>query len=195
MAENNVILALDLAVQMGFCVGRPGEKPTMGSVSLRAASLHPGAKFCVLVDWLAPMLQMYRPFRLVFEAPMMAMPEGKTDEHGKRKGGNAKTLAALIGYSSHAEMLAHRWNVEVAQTASQTVRKHFIGNGRHPEPKPAVMAECRRRGWDPSDHNAGDAAALWDHSIFTYFPGSYRISYRNAIPTLTPFDPKTGEVR
>lgn len=195
MPENNMIMALDLAMQMGFCVGRPGEKPVMGSISLRANSLHPGAKFCALVDWLAPMLKMYRPYRLIYEAPMLTMPEGKTDETGKRRGGNAKTMLALIGYANHADMLACRWSVEVVAGAASTARKHFIGNGRHPDPKPQVMAECRRRAWEPQDHNAGDACALWDYACFTYFPNDYRISYRHAVPTLTTFNPETGEVK
>lgn len=178
MPDNNVILALDLAVQLGYCVGRPGEKPTMGSISLRSSSTHSGAKFCVLIDWLAPMLQVNRPFRVIYEAPMMSMPKGETDENGRRRGGNAKTMAALIGYANMVEMLCYRWDAQVVQSSSSTARKHFIGNGRHADPKPSVFAECKRRGWNPADHNASDAGALWDMACFQYFPDSYRLSYR-----------------
>lgn len=180
--SDNLILSLDLAQQLGWCAGRPGEKPLMGSVSLRSNSLHDGAKFCVLIDWLAPMLKIDRPFRVIYEAPMLMMPEGRTDETGRRRGGNAKTMAALIGYANMVDMLCCRWEVEVVKSASQTARKHFIGTGRHPDPKPAVFAECRRRGWDPIDHNASDAACLHDYACFLYFPEKYTRSYATPLP-------------
>lgn len=175
---DDYILALDLAQQLGYCIGRPGEHPIMGSISLRSASTHSGTKFCLLIDWLAPVLKTNKPFRVIYEAPMLMMPEGKTDEDGRRRGGNAKTMAALIGYANMVEMLCCRWDVQVVQSASQTARKHFIGTGRHPDPKPAVFDECKRRGWNPFDHNASDAAALWDMACFQYFPQLYTRSYR-----------------
>ena len=162
---DNVILALDLAKQLGFCVGKPGHKPTMGSVSLKTRSLHEGAKFCVLVDWLAPMIKEHRPFRIIYEA-------------------------ALIGYANIVDMMAHRWGIEVVKSASSTARKHFIGNGRHPDAKPEVMRECQRRGWDPIDNNASDAAALWDMACKMYYPTLYTRSYPGAVP----YDPRTGEI-
>ena len=183
---DNVILALDLAKQLGFCVGKPGHKPTMGSVSLKTRSLHEGAKFCVLVDWLAPMIKEHRPFRIIYEAPLMMMPKGKNGKGG----GNAFTMAALIGYANIVDMMAHRWGIEVVKSASSTARKHFIGNGRHPDAKPEVMRECQRRGWDPIDNNASDAAALWDMACKMYYPTLYTRSYPGAVP----YDPRTGEI-
>lgn len=186
---DNYILALDLAKQLGWAGGRPGEKPMMGSVPLGTKSLHDGSKFCVLIDWLAPMIKLQKPFRIIYEAPLLTMPK---DKDGKG-GGNAKTMAALIGYANMVDMLACRWNVEVVKSASSTARKHFIGNGRHPDPKPAVFAECRRRGWDPIDFNASDAAALFDMACFQYFPDLYRRSYAKPLPRLG-YDPDTGEI-
>ncbi len=44
----------------------------------------------------------------------------------------------------------------------QRVRKHFLGHGRPDSPKEAVMAMCRKIGWYPADHDAGDALAMFD---------------------------------
>lgn len=170
-----VILGLDLGANLGFCVGASGSKPAMGSVSLRSMSADDGAKYCVLSDWLAPMLTLYKPFRVIYEAPMMTMP--KKDDKGS--GGNSRTMLALIGYSVVVDMLCHRWGIRVVKTASQSARKHFVGHGRPENPKDTVFAECRRRGWEPQDFNVSDSCAVWDHGCFMYDPDNYRISYRS----------------
>lgn len=129
----------------------------MGSVSLKSRSSHPGAKFCLLSDWLVPMLKTHRPCCVVFESPLMVMPRGK---------GQSSTMMALIGYPALVQAICCRLDIAVTMASASTVRKHFLGHGRPDDPKAAVMAECRRRGWQPVDHNAADAAALWDYSCF-----------------------------
>lgn len=169
-----MIVGLDLAVQMGFAYGRAGEMPVSGSVSLRSKSFHDGEKFCLLIDWLYPILRDHKPYRVVYEAPLMTMPKGR-DGGG---GGSAKTMMALLGYANMVDMLCARMDVQAVSVASSTVRKHFIGNGRHPDPKPEVFAECIRRGWDPIDHNESDALACLDYAHNLYSPNDYRRAYR-----------------
>lgn len=175
------ILALDIATSLGFAVGAPGETPTMGTVDLRTKEDHDGAPFALLIDWLWPTLVEHKPYRLIYEAPMLMMPEGKTDEDGRRRGGNAKTLAKLIGLACTVDMICFRAGVQTVKVASQTARKSFIGTGRHPDPKPAVMAECKRRGWYPKGHDESDAACCWAYACALYFPAQHRVSYRNPV--------------
>jgi hypothetical protein len=130
----------------------------------------------MLIDWLGPILKDDKPDLVIYEAPLLMMPEGKTDEDGRRRGGNAKTMAALIGMACMVEMLCCRWDVRVVQAASQSARKLFCGSGR--ADKAQVMAECKRRGWNPIDSNDADALCLLAYAIHLYFPDDYRISYR-----------------
>ena len=116
---------------------------------------------------------------------MVAMPESSVGEDGRRRGGNAKTMLALIGYANTVDMLCYRAGIIVVKAASQSARKSFLGTARpkHPDGtkkdiKAEVLAECKRRGWDPRDHNEGDALCLLDHAHLLYFPDLYKRSYQ-----------------
>lgn len=128
----------------------------------------------MLSDWLWPMLQKHRPARVVFEAPFMTSSPKKD---GKAFG-NPKTMLTLLGMANVVDMLTYRMDIRSVHAASQSARKSFVGHGRPEDPKQAVMDECHRRGWEPVDHNAGDAAALWNHTCLLYFPAEHRVSYR-----------------
>lgn len=166
---NQTILALDVATVTGFAVGAPGKDPIHGSVSLRSGAEHPGTKGCLLGDWIGPILTVHKPWRVVIEAPLMMMP---------KSGGNAATMEHLIGLPYLVKVICCRRDIPVYPVASSTVRKFFLGNGRPENPKKAVMDECRRRGWEPSDDNDADSCAVWDYACGLYFPDQYRRTYR-----------------
>lgn len=160
MPDHSGVLALDLATTLGWALERPGRAPIMGSVDLRSTSQHPGAKFCTFADWFGPMLQVNRPWLVIYEAPWMTS--------GNR---SAATMEFLVSIASVTAMICCRWDTRVVKAASSSARKFFLGNGRPENPKEAVMAECRRRGWNPVDHNAGDSACLLAYAVDLYRPG------------------------
>lgn len=168
------ILALDIATQLGFALERPGQTPIHGSVNLRSVSSHPGAVYCVLADWLFPLMDLHEPERIIFESPLMIMPEREG-----RMGGNPKTLRRLITMPGIVEMLTCRLDIPVVEAASQTARKFFCGTGR--ADKDQVMAECVRRGLEPRDNNAGDALALMFYAVNLYAPQRYQHQFREIV--------------
>lgn len=169
------ILALDLSKSgTGWAYGHPavlrsrsaielaiahGDRavPLSGSKPMGTAADSMGRVFCAFSDWLADSITTFSPGVLVFEAPLPG---------GRQSSINAGRL--LIGLASVAELIAERRGLRVYEVAVSTVRKHFCGDGR--ATKDDVMAECRRRAWEPVDHNAGDALAALDYSIACLTP-------------------------
>lgn len=172
------ILALDLSKSgTGWAYGHPavlrsrtaievaieGERvtPLSGTQRMGVAADSMGAVFDRFSNWLADTVTTFGPTALVFEAPPPRMDKA---------GINAGRL--LIGLASVTEMIGERRGLRVYEVASNTVRKHFCGDGR--AQKDDVVAECRRRGWEPVDHNAADALALLDYAVACLAPRGTR---------------------
>lgn len=83
---------------------------------------------------------------------------------------SAHTMTALMQLTGAVRAAAQRAGCKTMLVASSTVRKHFIGHGRHPDPKRAVMDRCRLLGWEVSDDNAADAAATWAYAMSITYP-------------------------
>lgn len=150
------ILCLDLATQMGWCEGAPGEKPTSGTVRLAPVGSSPAAIFGGLVDWLAQRLTTFRYRMIVYEAPM-------DPRHMKT---NINTARMLLGMPAIVEGLAYQTGHHRLMEASvHDVRQHLLG-GRPPkgDAKRVVMDRLRVLGYAPRDDNEGDALALWLYS-------------------------------
>jgi hypothetical protein len=166
------LLALDLATRTGFALERrDGQPPLLGS-ALMSGGMHPGRKGADYIDWLGSFIKVNRPERIIYEAPFMSADV--KDKDG-RPIGNAKTLEWLVGIAFVTDILAYRFSVPVSKLATQSARRLFTGSGR--SDKDVVMAECRRRGWNPQDKDAADAACLLDAGISLYFPKRYKRSY------------------
>lgn len=169
------ILFLDLATLTGWARERPGREPDYDTVNLYSRSRHPGAKKAILADWLGRVLEHDIPEMVGFESPIPAMP-AKEDGKGFS---NVSTLKHQLHLGGTVELLCYRWDVEVFEMATSTARSWFCGNGR--AKKPDVMEECRRRGWDPKDDNAGDALAGLDASIHLFRFTEYAARYPHIV--------------
>lgn len=158
------ILALDLASTVGWARGAPGGKVVSGSVRLAPAGASTAEKSAAMIRWLTPQLKI-RPRLLVIEAPMApSQMAGKT---------NAKTARVLLGLPFVVEGVAYLSGVHSIREANvQDVRKHFIGRRTVPngQAKSVVIAECRRRGYEPADDNEADALALWSYAAAIIAP-------------------------
>lgn len=79
--------------------------------------------------------------------------------------------AALLGFWACATGMARARGCQVFETSPATVRRHFIGHGRHPDPKAAVMGRCRQLGWKIENDNEADALSIWDYTKSVLDPG------------------------
>lgn len=166
MNENFGIVSFDLALNVGWAVEQKvGERPLYGSESFHGTRKDIGYRGCLYVDWLYPFLLQHKPERVIYEAPFMTAQMG-----------NSATLEILIGLAVFTDLICCRLDIPVSKASSSTARKFFCGDGR--AKKPEVLAECRRRGWEPDDHDQADALCLLDYAVGLYKPNRYRRSYR-----------------
>lgn len=147
------ILALDLATHVGWCVDGPEVvPPRAGAFKLRGGGTELGVAGLAFSEWLAEMVATWRPDAIAFEAPLMGGPGVVF---------NGRTARLLIGLAFVTEVVAASYATRCFEEHVQSVRRHFLGQGRPKDPKRATVERCRLLGWEVPDHNAADAAALW----------------------------------
>jgi len=159
MAYSGQILALDLARVTGWALGRPGEMPRSGSVTLAKEGASMAAVLSACRRWLDEGLTGNPTIQLVvFEAPLdPSWIKGKT---------TIGTIRQQIGLCGVVEELLYtRGGYDVREARVADVRNHFLGSNKHKREiaKQYTITACHARGWDPTDDNAADALALWDY--------------------------------
>jgi crossover junction endodeoxyribonuclease RuvC len=153
-----MILALDLAQRTGWAFGAVGTPvPEHGSHKLCDDDEQLGVRFRALRTWLIKMLAA-RPSTsiVIFEAPLLM--HSRPDQ--------LHVVRALHGYAAIVEEMLEGWaGITVHEATVNDVRKHFIGRGnlKGPIAKKWTIEKCRRLLWQPVDHNAADALALWHY--------------------------------
>lgn len=149
------VLCLDLATQMGWCEGEPGQKPTSGTVRLAPQGSSPAAVYGGLIDWLATRLTTFRYRMVVFEAPL--------DPRWQKQPRSAATGRLLLGLCGITEGVCYQTgHHRVWEANVQDVRYHVLG-ARPPagEGKKLVMQRLKLLGHEFSDDNEADAIAVW----------------------------------
>jgi hypothetical protein len=151
---SRVLLALDLASTVGWCVGAPDAPPRYGSVKLAGQAR--AARYAALLDWLDDAQGTFGFADLVCEAPLVS---------GDFAGRDAALLA--LGFAAHVELWA--WDNGVRQRDSVvvgTARKGVLGRGSFARgtAKAVVLDWARREGFSPPDDNAADALLLWHYA-------------------------------
>ncbi len=146
-----VVLALDLASTVGWCVGAADRPPRYGSVRLDGQGRAP--RYAALLDWLDDAHGVHGFEDLVCEAPLVT---------GDFSGRDAALLA--LGFAAHVELWC--WDNGVRQLPSVvvgTARKGVLGRGSFAKgtAKAVVMDWARAEGFAPGDDNAADALLLW----------------------------------
>ena len=152
-----LILALDIATVTGFALGKAGESPVSGSVRLKATDVDPDRGIARLGRWLGEQFTISKPDLVVIEAPLP--PNGPLS--------NPSTITFLHQAAGGAKGVCGLYGLRCASVNVQTVRRHFIGKGRPPNPKAEVLARCKQLGWIDNaskDHDRADALALWDYA-------------------------------
>lgn len=151
------LLTLDLSGTVGVAYGHKGdERPWSTSWRLsRGSDLAP--RFGGFENELVAALDLYRPRRVVMEAPLPSNRQASTFVARQQFG-----LAAIT------ELNCWRAGVDCRETSCDAVRLAVLGRcrfaGGTEEAKRTVMTWCRAQGWNPVDHNAGDSLVLWAYS-------------------------------
>lgn len=147
-----MILALDLAAQTGFAVGKHGSEPFFGTINLEGQ--RPGIRFLQLGREITGLIKQYGPTEIAIEEAYV----------GKKLTG--KGLMTLFGYRAVALMVAENNGIKSTLTVPSKVRSHFLGNGlgglRRDDAKRAIIHQCKVLGWKPNNDDEADALALWD---------------------------------
>jgi Holliday junction resolvasome RuvABC endonuclease subunit len=157
-----IIAALDLATKTGVAVGPLGGRPELWTLDLKSkgeAKFH--ATRLMQIQGLAHRLIAEHGARFIaIEKPFVATHN------------NWETTLLTMGLTANVLSWAARKGIPVDIFPAQTVAKHFTGSGKmkRDDKKAAILAECRARGWDPTDDNQADAAALWDLACARLLP-------------------------
>lgn len=160
------VLSLDIATRCGVAFGEAGAAPRAWSVDLGKGASDP-ARFAKSIGVARWACQKFEPDLVAVEAPV----------------GGVKTSHLLVGMWACVLGECHRNGVSVVKADISSVRRHFLGkhlttkhfphlSAAHAkaEIKRSVMNRCRALGWDVEDHDAADAAAIWDYACATHHP-------------------------
>jgi hypothetical protein len=176
MTVTGTIFGFDLAVVSGVAEGRPGEKPTSYSVTLRQRNDPSYFVFSNLIAFLNDKFQAERPALVVKEA---MLPLGALLQLGMSE----SVVRVHAGLHATVEGMCGRFGVRWEDVRDGTYRKHFLGQSRfgsRNETKAATVNRCHLLGLMPrdcNDNNRADALAIWDWAAATY--GSRSASMMN----------------
>lgn len=156
------ILALDIATNTGIAVGSAGGVPTCWSENLGKAPDE--RRFSNVLRLTSSLIATHEPDFVAVEAAV----------------GGPKTSHYLVGLLACVRGCAANRDIPVEAMHLGSIRKHFLGKAyttrdfpglSHAKAKMAIKGEVMKRcallGWDVPNHDAADAAALWDFACAT----------------------------
>jgi hypothetical protein len=167
------LMALDIAVKLGFAIGEAGTTPRSGSVRLKSPEDDPSRACRRFGIWLRDEFSLRIPDLVIIEAPVNigAFIDWKDDGRKPMFRSNPQTISLLHRLIGGVETLCGPYGVRCVSANVQTVRKHFLGAARPSEPKKAVVARCHQLGLMPrdcKDDNRGDSLALFEYGAAHY---------------------------
>ncbi len=148
------VLALDLATVTGWAAVRPDGAVVYGTERLAPPKTEVGEFLARAGRWITETIIKTEPDVIVFETVWVGPNTHQT---------TARKLMSLAGLT---EMIAFKRDLECWEANTMTVVKHFTGDGggKRPEKKARVMAECRRRGFNPETEDEADALAVLSYA-------------------------------
>jgi hypothetical protein len=160
--QRGVVLAIDLAKQTGLAEGRPGDRPRLSSLWFGDVGNDQHVFYANLTAWMAIKLRDSPPDFIAIEEPV---PPSAAFGHTSHD----TTMVTIGGFAIIVGIIVCK-RIPYQTVRISTWRKHFLGNGRLPtkEAKAAALARCRVLGWDAPDHNAAEAAGIWDWAGATF---------------------------
>jgi hypothetical protein len=151
-----LVLALDLATESGWALGRPGDdEPMSGTVRFAKKGASHNAISGNAIEWLINFTKEHAIDEAVIEQ------EVRKSQHWKSSTDSDDVTRGLIWNARGVLFLRGIYKIEMAPV--NTVRKFFLGDGNMPreEAKYRTVQRCRALCWNPADDNAADALAAW----------------------------------
>lgn len=157
------IMAYDLARTVGWAFADGRERPEYGTFTLPRTEGRYGRYLRRFAEIATSQIEALRPDYIIYECPILPR---KT---------RIDILRALYCQGPRLEEIADVRGIEIKEGDLGPIRSHFLGAGNCPRGSDdiadAIDFECRRRGWQPQDHNAADALALLDFARACRIPG------------------------
>jgi Holliday junction resolvasome RuvABC endonuclease subunit len=154
------VLAFDTAIKTGVAVGSTGAAPRTTTINLGKASWE--VRYARMLRLVERYVTDFSPDLVAVESPAA---------------GGFQNLD-LIGLTVCVRAQAARMGVRSVSYMPNSVRKHFLGKALSARDFPGktraaakgaikaqVIARCQLLGWDITDPDAADAAALWDFAL------------------------------
>jgi hypothetical protein len=157
-----LILGLDLAVNTGFALGRPGATPRSGTVRLKKPSEDINMAARNLACFLRDMFVLEVPDLIVYEAPLPFFA-GHSDQRQR----SMESLVNPPQMCGAVLAIAGVYGIPSAFYSANKIRTGFLGKAHakgRDETKRAVIRQCHAEGLMPldcKDDNRADAIATW----------------------------------
>lgn len=156
----------------GLCFGRPGEVPRFSSLS--CSDLDDDAAAFKAMKW----VRDFTLIQTIDEAFIEMQMKGFGDDIGRLQR-NIPTMLTIKAVRTGFGVGLKGRSVPIHEVHASTARKTFLGNGRLGKDvaKQCAMAMCQDLGWEPSNLDEADAAAIWYHGCVQSAPeAAHRIS-------------------
>ena len=150
--EQGGILALDLSSVTGWAYGPLDWAAPEAGIWLLPKQGGEGARYAALENELIDVVDAWAPARIVCESPI-PLPAMN----------NVTAAYQQLGLRAIVKALAWRESIPMSEVSADIVRLEILGIARGQAIKTHVLHWCRRvKRWDIDDHNAADAAMLWE---------------------------------
>lgn len=154
-------LAIDAALRLGAAWGAPNAaRPYTAVVDYPREEHNYHRALISARQWTGMMVKTQKIDLVLIEA---AMPKVDRDH-------SYYTAFLLISLQAVIREAACSAGARVEPISCKTWRAHFIGNGNldGETSKKLAMQRCDQLGYTYQDHNAAEAAGLWDYGVWTY---------------------------
>jgi len=142
-----ILVALDLATNVGACWGAPDRLPTLLHHRLPSTGDDVGAFLAAFEDWFVELLDAARPDEVCFEAPVL--PRAKFNRQTKKVEGGVSliTTRKLQGLAGEVERICFRRQLVCTEAQPAEVKKALTGKGN--ATKGEMVRACRAFGLSP----------------------------------------------
>ncbi len=146
-----MILALDLAQNLGWAAGAKFGRPSCGTFVLAGGVTDPGEGFAAGCDAIADLITLHQPKTIVAERFVPPHRQKRAD-----------IGYWLIGLVAVAQLVACKREVPLRLISAATARADILSNGH--ANKDDVIAWTIQQGWAPRDDHQADALLLLAHA-------------------------------
>jgi Holliday junction resolvasome RuvABC endonuclease subunit len=139
-------LALDIATNTGFAIANVDGRIESGDRNFPLAHGHEGRRFIDFRAWLADMLKLHTPERIIYERVVHI-------------GDNGAYAAQIYGgFLAIVLMLCEHHQLEHEGFSVAVIKKAWTGKGN--ADKAAMIARCKELGFKPKSSDEADAIAI-----------------------------------